>query len=539
MTVWRTVLPDPVSARFVREKVPNHPSGVKTIKTANNATIRYKEPGKKGVCETTPGVKSYTGYVDTSPNAHTFFWFFEARKDPENAPITLWLNGGPGSDSLIGLFQELGPCAISDKLESYLNPHSWNEVSNVLFLSQPVGVGFSYADKTTGPLLNTTDETFGRWPVINATKIDTTELAAKATWEVLQGFLGGLGKLDSKIKSKSFNLWTESYGGHWGPAFFKYFHEQNKKISRGTKGVKLEFNTLGIINGVIDQGLQANSTPDFAVNNTYGIKTVSDEVYKFMKTSNEMPLVGCQALVQRCTTSRETNPGVIAQSVCAQAATTCKNLVQLPYQIDSRLTFYDIRTPNAIPDSFVGYLNQASIMDAIGVDVNYTKDSAEVRSAFELTGDLIFTDYLADIEKLLSLPVRVALVYGDADYIAHWFGGEAVSLAVNYTHGQQFAAAGYAPFVVNGTEYGVTREYGNFSFTRIYEAGHMVPFYQPAASLALFNRTLNGMDLATGKKKIKSNLGSKGPASATHTQQPTRLATSTPLPLRSAAAPRL
>lgn len=42
---------------------------------------------------------------------------------------------------------------------------------------------------------------------------DTTNLAAKATWEVLQGFLGGLPKMDARIKSKSFNLWTESYGG--------------------------------------------------------------------------------------------------------------------------------------------------------------------------------------------------------------------------------------------------------------------------------------------------------------------------------------
>lgn len=53
----------------------------------------------------------------------------------------------------------------------------------------------------------------GRYPVINATAIETTDLAAKATWEVLQGFLSGLSQLDSKIKSKSFNLWTESYGG--------------------------------------------------------------------------------------------------------------------------------------------------------------------------------------------------------------------------------------------------------------------------------------------------------------------------------------
>ena len=95
----------PVDSDFARRQLPKEPTGVKTIKTANNVTIRYKEPGKEGVCETTPGVNSYAGYVDLSPEAHTFFWFFEARHDPANAPITLWLNGGPGSDSLIGLFE--------------------------------------------------------------------------------------------------------------------------------------------------------------------------------------------------------------------------------------------------------------------------------------------------------------------------------------------------------------------------------------------------------------------------------------------------
>lgn len=42
---------------------------------------------------------------------------------------------------------------------------------------------------------------------------DTTDIAARATWEVLQGFLSGLSQLDSEVKSKEFNLWTESYGG--------------------------------------------------------------------------------------------------------------------------------------------------------------------------------------------------------------------------------------------------------------------------------------------------------------------------------------
>lgn len=54
---------------------------------------------------------------------------------------------------------------------------------------------------------------------------------------------------------------------------------------------------------------------------------------------------------------------------------------------------------------------------------------------------------------------------------SNWFGGEAVSLLVNYTHSAEFAAAGYVPMVVDGVEYGETREYGNFSFTRVYESG--------------------------------------------------------------------
>lgn len=91
---------------------------------------------------------------------------------------------------------------------------------------------------------------------------DTTELAAHATWEVVQAFLGGLPQLDSAIKSKDFSLWTESYGGHYGPAFFNHFYEQNQKIVNGTvDGIELVFNSLGIINGIIDEAIQVCSPP--------------------------------------------------------------------------------------------------------------------------------------------------------------------------------------------------------------------------------------------------------------------------------------
>jgi hypothetical protein len=80
------------------EDLPVDPTGVNTIYSPGGIQIRYKEPG---ICETTPGVHSYSGYVDLDDNTHIFFWFFEARHNASSAPTTLWLTGGPGDDSLL------------------------------------------------------------------------------------------------------------------------------------------------------------------------------------------------------------------------------------------------------------------------------------------------------------------------------------------------------------------------------------------------------------------------------------------------------
>jgi hypothetical protein len=105
--IWGFLAPlfvvNATAANFNPRQLPPEANGVKTILLPNGVQIRYKEPGQ--VCETTPGVNSFSGYIDLAPDVHTFFWFFEARHNPADAPITLWLNGGPGVDSLMGLFQ--------------------------------------------------------------------------------------------------------------------------------------------------------------------------------------------------------------------------------------------------------------------------------------------------------------------------------------------------------------------------------------------------------------------------------------------------
>lgn len=108
------------------------PTDLRSTKGYGDIPVRYKQV-PDGICEMTPGVKSYSGYVDVEENEHIFWWFFEARNsDPTTAPLTVWINGGPGSSSMIGLFQELGPCGVDYNGELYYNPYAWKYV-NICF----------------------------------------------------------------------------------------------------------------------------------------------------------------------------------------------------------------------------------------------------------------------------------------------------------------------------------------------------------------------------------------------------------------------
>lgn len=115
----------------------------------------------------------YTGWL-TVGHAHLFFWFFAAQSDDtlpdptkssdlhtvesvqaqeRRTPLTLWLTGGPGGSSMLGMLQELGPCLINEHGNGTKhNPFGWSKNSHLIFVDQPAGVGFSYVDEgATGP----------------------------------------------------------------------------------------------------------------------------------------------------------------------------------------------------------------------------------------------------------------------------------------------------------------------------------------------------------------------------------------------------
>lgn len=82
---------------------------------------------------------------------HHFYWHsFASRNQPESDPVQLWLNGGPGCSSFTGMLMELGPCAVTrasndTPVELEYNEYSWSKNATLIFLDQPVGVGYSCA----------------------------------------------------------------------------------------------------------------------------------------------------------------------------------------------------------------------------------------------------------------------------------------------------------------------------------------------------------------------------------------------------------
>lgn len=82
-----------------------------------------------------------------------YFWFFEARNDAENAPLSVWLQGGPGVPSVTAAIGENGPCIVLDDSRSTeLNAWSWNDKVSMLYIDQPVQVGFSYDSLVNGTI---------------------------------------------------------------------------------------------------------------------------------------------------------------------------------------------------------------------------------------------------------------------------------------------------------------------------------------------------------------------------------------------------
>ncbi|GAB7351667.1 hypothetical protein MBLNU459_g2265t1 [Dothideomycetes sp. NU459] len=93
----------------------------------------------------------YSGLVPIDYNnvSRALFFMFQPTIGEPVDEVTIWLNGGPGCSSLEGFFQENGRFVWQPgTLAPTENPYSWVNLTNMLWVEQPVGTGFSIGTPT-------------------------------------------------------------------------------------------------------------------------------------------------------------------------------------------------------------------------------------------------------------------------------------------------------------------------------------------------------------------------------------------------------
>ncbi|KAG8748710.1 hypothetical protein FRC10_000101 [Ceratobasidium sp. 414] len=448
------------SDSFISYKPGDNLNGTITAAITPGA-LRYVE--NSGVCETTAGVYQASGYADLTSTQSI-------------------------CSSMIGLFQENGPCRMnSDEATVSSNPYSWNAYANMLYIDQPVGVGYSYGDQVVG----------------------TSQDAAIAVWKMLQIFFKDA--KFSKYATRDFAIWTESYGGHYGPTFAAYFLTQNAAIDAGTiTGIKINLKVLSIGNGLTDPYSQYPGYVKYAQSNPYH-PLVSSSTIKSANTSLYQS-GGCLSRIANCN-----NGG--SNSVCSSAQSYCNSRVLSP--LAGNYDVYDVRVTNPDPYPYdpTSLLSSSNFKSKIGAQSGWQTTNTQVYSNFASTGDWM-RNSRPNLETVVNAGVRVLLLDGDADYICNYVGFELMVRALpvldeiySYKLLQvdamqtQFTTLykqqQWATWTVAGIATGMYKNAGTLSYLRVSAAGHEVPAYGNGklaigqAALEYFTQAMQGKPVSS------------------------------------------
>lgn len=244
---------------------------------------------------------------------------------------------------------ELGPSSIDKNVKTKYNPYSWNANASVIFLDQPVNVGFSYSGGS----------------------VSNTVAAGKDIYALLTLFFDQF----PEYAKQPFHITGESYAGHYIPVF------AHEILSHKKRNINLQSVAIG--NGLTDGLVQYQYYKPMACGEG-GWPAVLDES-ECQSIDNAYPR--CASLIERCYES---------ESVwsCVPASVYCNNAMIGPYQRSGRNP-YDVRrdcSGNSLCydelDWIQEYLNKKDVQDALGVEVSdYQSCNFDINRNFLFQGD--------------------------------------------------------------------------------------------------------------------------------------------------------
>uniref|UniRef100_K3WZY1 Carboxypeptidase n=1 Tax=Globisporangium ultimum (strain ATCC 200006 / CBS 805.95 / DAOM BR144) TaxID=431595 RepID=K3WZY1_GLOUD len=414
--------------------------------------------------------KHYAGHLELQANEKLFYWYTESQDNLEDAPIVLWLNGGPGCSSMGGFFTENGPFVVNGDLSIKINRHSWNRKANMVWLESPAGVGFS------GPVQ---DETYYN-----------DDVTAEKAREFLQLFF----EKYSELKGRKFYITGESYAGRYIPYLV------NVLVEHPIPGVNLAGFAIG--NAYTDLHTDANANIDYFY--THGLMSL--ESYREIQKECGREGIGCvfsdqEECSETCTQvltdavsaiqMDQINPYFIYGDVCrlpTNQVTALPFAKKLMTQLETTANQRNDIGPCA--DTFTQtYLNQREVQEAIHVP-----NQVDWADCSDVVGEK-YTSSLTALPKypnILSKGLKVLIFSGDADSNTNfigterWIGEEGLKLRVTDKWTAWFGPDKQLAGYVQG--------YEGLTFKTVKGAGHMVPAVKPLHGLNLFECFVFGDD---------------------------------------------
>ncbi|CAF1112879.1 unnamed protein product [Adineta steineri] len=407
-------------------------------------------------------IRMHAGYLPINPenDSALFFWHFAKKFIGDKSRTVIWLNGGPGQSSLIGAWTEIGPFRFLNETTIVANNGSWHLYTNLLFIDQPIGTGFSYTDK--GSFIQELDKMADQF----------------------LSFLDRYVEIFPELLQDDIYLAGESFAGQYIPYIAQAILQKRSLF-------KLRGLLIG--NGWIDPVSTYNSYLPFAIKNNLVKK--DSKLYSIITGM----AVECKQILSKQVHIFEPECYSILRLIIYNGM---MNQYFIGNETDLCINAHDIRQAAMKPDCGMlgppdfdyvsNYLNRQDVLSSIHVNgkkSNWSSIEASVFLAFISTHSEPSINLLPDL--LRQIPI--VLFSGEYDLICNHLATENMLDGMTWNDKTGFnlgngTVAPIDPWIVEGETAGFIQYARNLTYILFHNAGHMVPYNQGRRSRAMLHQ---------------------------------------------------
>mmetsp|Transcript_24183 Transcript_24183/g.31463 ORF Transcript_24183/g.31463 Transcript_24183/m.31463 type:complete len:479 (+) Transcript_24183:188-1624(+) len=445
--------------------------------------------------------KIYSGFINASATKHLHYVFVESQNAPSDDPIAIWMNGGPGCSSLDGFLYEHGPFRFkayngTGLPELELFEYSWTYIANMVYLEQPVGVGFSYSSaQDTTEDYTCSDDT-----------VAVDNLAA------IQAFFEKF----PEFKNNDFFITGESYAGIYVPVTAEAILQAGDNYTGAAlKGIGVGNGCSGDEIGICafsDSTQGSYYTTKYLMQTAFVPDTLKDEISATcdFDTWSQGGEIGsaCSEIVLKLDALTEKLDTYCVYCDCGEqfSATTLQQHTFL--QSSPKISRHQMRHKNIKKnvattacidsDAASAWLNTPSVQEALHVTQAQVSNWAVCTDAAGWSYESTRPNLPRDTYPGLISQIRVTIYNGDWDACVPYTDNEAWTSNMNYTtkkewHPWTLQVDGYTSVGGYATTYEVDGP--GFQFTTVRGGRHEVPETAPERAYAMAAAIFSQSDL--------------------------------------------